>query len=99
MTYNARIFERNMATPIEKRSVHESKSIKPHLSSLLLPLITTRDLLPCKAVIHAMGLRMGEGNEDYKLRKAVRSSLLLASKKGFRSSIGNKQTALSLGKY
>jgi O-acetyl-ADP-ribose deacetylase (regulator of RNase III) len=28
---------------------------------------------------------MGEGNEDYKLRKAVRSSLLLASKKGFRS--------------
>jgi hypothetical protein len=46
-----------------------------------------------------MGLRMGEGNEDYKIRKAVRSSLLLASKKGFRSSIGNKQTALSLGKY
>jgi O-acetyl-ADP-ribose deacetylase (regulator of RNase III) len=28
---------------------------------------------------------MGEGNEDYKLRKAVRSSLLLASKKGFRT--------------
>ena len=28
---------------------------------------------------------MGEGNEDYKLRKAVKSSLLLASKKGFRS--------------
>jgi len=28
---------------------------------------------------------MGEGNEDYKLRKAVRSSLLLASEKGFRS--------------
>ena len=28
---------------------------------------------------------MGEGDEDYKLRKAVRSSLLLASEKGFRS--------------
>jgi O-acetyl-ADP-ribose deacetylase (regulator of RNase III) len=28
---------------------------------------------------------MGEGNEEYKLRKAVRSSLLLASEKGFRS--------------
>jgi O-acetyl-ADP-ribose deacetylase (regulator of RNase III) len=28
---------------------------------------------------------MGEGNEDYKLRKAVRSSLLLASEKGFTS--------------
>ena len=41
--------------------------------------------LPCKAVIHAVGPRMGEGNEDYKLRKAVKSSLLLSSKKGFRS--------------
>ncbi|MFL6422654.1 MAG: macro domain-containing protein, partial [Nitrososphaeraceae archaeon] len=38
-----------------------------------------------KAVIHAVGPRMGEGNEDYNLRKAVRSSLLLASEKGFRS--------------
>ena len=47
--------------------------------------ITTAGNLPCKAVIHTIGPRMGEGNEDYKLRKAVRSSLLLASKKGFRS--------------
>ena len=47
--------------------------------------ITTAGNLPCKAVIHTVGPRMGEGNEDYKLRKAVRSSLLLASKKGFRS--------------
>ena len=47
--------------------------------------ITTAGNLPCKAVIHTAGPRMGEGNEDYKLRKAVRSSLLLASKKGFRS--------------
>jgi O-acetyl-ADP-ribose deacetylase len=46
---------------------------------------TTAGKLPCKAVIHAVGPRMGEGNEDYKLRKAVRSSLLLASKKGFRT--------------
>ena len=46
---------------------------------------TTAGKLPCKAVIHSVGPRMGEGNEDYKLRKAVRSSLLLASKKGFRS--------------
>src|SRR5919202_2863053 len=47
--------------------------------------ITTAGKLPCKAVIHPVGPRMDEGNEDYKLRKAVRSSLLLASKKGFRS--------------
>jgi O-acetyl-ADP-ribose deacetylase (regulator of RNase III) len=47
--------------------------------------ITTAGRLPCKAVIHTDGPRMGEGNEDYKLRKAVRSSLLLASEKGFTS--------------
>jgi O-acetyl-ADP-ribose deacetylase (regulator of RNase III) len=47
--------------------------------------ITSAGKLPCKAVIHTVGPRMGEGNEDYKLRKAVRSSLILASEKGFRS--------------
>jgi O-acetyl-ADP-ribose deacetylase len=47
--------------------------------------ITTAGRLTCKAVIHTVGPRMGEGNEDYKLRKAVRSSLLLASEKGFTS--------------
>ena len=47
--------------------------------------ITTAGKLPCKAVIHTVGPRMGEGDEDLKLRKAVRSSLILASEKGFRS--------------
>jgi O-acetyl-ADP-ribose deacetylase len=47
--------------------------------------ITTAGRLPCKAVIHTVGPRMGEGNEDNKLRKAVRSSLLLATEKGFKS--------------
>ncbi|MGC2308114.1 MAG: macro domain-containing protein [Nitrososphaeraceae archaeon] len=41
--------------------------------------ITTCGRLPCKAVIHAVGPRMGEGNEDMKLRSAIRASLLLAS--------------------
>ena len=47
--------------------------------------MTTAGRLPCKAVIHTVGPRMGEGNEDYKLRKAVRSSFKLASENGFRS--------------
>jgi O-acetyl-ADP-ribose deacetylase (regulator of RNase III) len=41
--------------------------------------------LPCKYVIHAVGPRMGEGNEDNKLIQAVRSSLNLASGKSLKS--------------
>jgi O-acetyl-ADP-ribose deacetylase (regulator of RNase III) len=47
--------------------------------------ITTAGKLPCKAVIHAVGPRMGEGDEDNKLRNAVISSLKLATEKGFKS--------------
>jgi O-acetyl-ADP-ribose deacetylase (regulator of RNase III) len=47
--------------------------------------ITTSGELPCNAVIHTVGPRMGEGNEDNKLRKAVQSSLRLAADKGFKS--------------
>lgn len=46
--------------------------------------ITTCGKLPCKAVIHAVGPRMGEGDEDVKLRSAIRASLLLASERKFR---------------
>ena len=46
--------------------------------------ITTCGRLPCKAVIHAVGPRMGEGNEDMKLRSTIRASLLLASERKFR---------------
>lgn len=47
--------------------------------------LTTSGKLPCNAVIHAVGPKMGQGNEDNKLRKAVQSSLRLAADKGFRS--------------
>jgi O-acetyl-ADP-ribose deacetylase len=40
---------------------------------------STAGKLPCKAVIHTVGPRMGEGNEDYKLRKAVKSSLSITT--------------------
>ncbi|MBN1867868.1 macro domain-containing protein [Candidatus Sumerlaeota bacterium] len=41
--------------------------------------------LPARAVIHAVGPRMGEGDEDAKLSSAVRSALRLACEKGFGS--------------
>ncbi|MEW6116164.1 MAG: macro domain-containing protein [Nitrospirota bacterium] len=47
--------------------------------------ITTAGKLPAKFVIHTVGPRMGEGDEDNKLKNAVRSSLALASEKGLRS--------------
>jgi O-acetyl-ADP-ribose deacetylase len=46
--------------------------------------ITTAGKLSCKSVIHAVGPKMGEGDENNKLRKAVQSSLFLASEKGFK---------------
>lgn len=47
--------------------------------------ITTSGKLPCNAVIHTVGPRMGQGNEDKKLRTAVQSCLRLATDKGFKS--------------
>ncbi|MBW1981688.1 MAG: macro domain-containing protein [Deltaproteobacteria bacterium] len=47
--------------------------------------ITTGGNLKARYVIHAVGPRTGEGDEDKKLADAVRSSLDLASKKGLKS--------------
>lgn len=47
--------------------------------------ITTAGSLPAKFVIHTVGPKMGEGDEDNKLRKAVFNTLQLASERGFKS--------------
>ena len=47
--------------------------------------LTSAGRLKTKYVIHAVGPRMGEGDEENKLKNAVINSLLLASQKGLRS--------------
>lgn len=47
--------------------------------------ITTSGNLPCSAIIHTVGPMMGEGNEDNKLIKSILNTLLLATKKEFKT--------------
>ena len=47
--------------------------------------VTSAGKLPSKYVIHTVGPRMGEGDEDAKLKSAVLSTLALASEKGLKS--------------
>ncbi len=47
--------------------------------------ITSAGKLPAKYVIHTVGPRMGEGDEDNKLKSAVNSTLQLASGKKLKS--------------
>lgn len=47
--------------------------------------ITTSGNLKARHVIHAVGPRMGEGNEDEKLKNATLNSLLVADKNGLAS--------------
>jgi O-acetyl-ADP-ribose deacetylase (regulator of RNase III) len=47
--------------------------------------ITSAGNLPCRYVIHTVGPRMGEGNEDEKLTNAIISCLELATQKEFKS--------------
>src|SRR5512135_636198 len=47
--------------------------------------LTTAGALQAKYVIHAVGPRMGEGDEDNKLKKAINSALALAVEKNMKS--------------
>lgn len=47
--------------------------------------LTGAGKLPCRSVIHAVGPRMGEGDEDRKLGQAVWNALKLADAQGFTS--------------
>lgn len=47
--------------------------------------ITGSGTLPCKAVIHAVGPKIGEGKEDQKLKSAMKNALILAQANGFKS--------------
>ena len=47
--------------------------------------MTTAGDLPALRVIHSVGPKMGEGDEDRKLASAVRSALALADRQGLRS--------------
>lgn len=47
--------------------------------------VTTAGTLPSKWVIHTVGPRMGEGDEDKKLKNAVVNSLIKASEMGLTS--------------
>jgi O-acetyl-ADP-ribose deacetylase (regulator of RNase III) len=62
-------------------SVIQEESDKIGFTAVGTAAITTAGRLPAKFVIHAVGPRMGEGDEDNKLRSAVLSSLRLASRK------------------
>ncbi len=47
--------------------------------------ITGAGTLPARYVIHAVGPRMGEGDEEHKLRNAMRSILHISMEKGIKS--------------
>src|SRR5688572_20651860 len=47
--------------------------------------ITTSGELPSQTIIHTVGPKMGEGDEDFKLSKSIHSSLSIASENSYNS--------------
>ena len=47
--------------------------------------ITSSGKLPCSAIIHTVGPRMGEGDEDIKLSQSIFNTLHLATEKEFKT--------------
>ncbi len=47
--------------------------------------LTTAGSLPCSSIIHAVGPRMGEGDETIKLQNVLKNILQLATQKKFKS--------------
>ncbi len=62
-------------------AIIQEESDKTGFTPVGTAVITTAGKLPAKYVIHAVGPRMGEGDEENKLKSAVRNSLLVASRK------------------
>lgn len=76
-----------VAGAIVKKGGHiiQEESDKIGFTPVGTAVITTAGKLPSRYVIHAVGPRIGEGDEDNKLKSAVLNSLLLASAKGLKS--------------
>lgn len=66
-------------------SIIQEESDKIGFTPVGTAVITTAGKLPAKYVIHAVGPRMGEGDEDNKLKNAVINSLLAATRKNLTS--------------
>lgn len=65
--------------------VIQEESNKIGYTSVGTAVVTGAGKLHARFVIHAVGPRMGEGDEDNKLKSAVLNSIKLASKRGLKS--------------
>jgi len=76
-----------VAAQIARKGGHEiqKQSNKIRYVPVGSAVLTTAGRLPFKAIIHAVGPKMGEGQEESKLKSAVNKTLSLASIKGFQS--------------